>query len=426
MSCSFQLKSVGPKTVPFFKTVAIFFVLYPTDDANYNPVIFSIFKILPIASLIVFVLLHGMNFSEAYSYSWKILIGLVFSALGDIFLVLKDYGFFIHGIAAFAMAQFLYAWAFDVWPLKLYVGAICAVIASTIYVFLLPGLEGVMVYVGAVYCALIFTMMWRAIARVQFFNDRWVFTQDLWKWTKLCSCIGAFFFVVSDFTIAFDKFVQPVPYAHAIIMFTYYAAQFHITVSVVDSQVDEVLRITREEEEGTISGNLIRKIQKEAREASHRLENSDTLKNIKNGINSIENSERVQKIKQGIVEAQHRIEASEPVQIIKHGITRIETSEPVQIIKQGITRIETSEPVQIIKQGINRLETSEPVLRLRQRLTSRCEAESNDTKSETETPEESTTSAEPEPESEPEHTEEEQEPKYQSTLLTPRPISISS
>ena len=233
---------------------------------------------------------------------------------------------------------------------------------------------------------------------------------------KICgsgrNCVaasGRFFFVVSDFTIAFDKFVQPVPYAHAIIMFTYYAAQFHITVSVVDSQVDEVLRITREEEEGTISGNLIRKIQKEAREASHRLENSGTLKNIKNGINSIENSERVQKIKQGIVEAQHRIEASEPV----------------QIIKQGITRIETSEPVLIIKQGINRLETSEPVVRLRQRLTSRCEAESNDTtKSEAETPEDCTTSAEPEPESE--YTEESQEPKYESTLLAPRPISISS
>ncbi len=331
-------------------------MLYPGEEDNYNPVIFSVCKILPIVSLIVFVLLHGMNFSEAYSYSWKILIGLVFSALGDIFLVFSDYGFFIHGIASFAMAQFLYAWAFDIWPLKLYVGGICAVIASTIYVCLLPGLHGVMVYVGAVYCALIFTMMWRAIARVQFFNDQWVFTQDLWKWTKLCSCIGAFFFVVSDFTIALNKFVRPVPYAHVIIMLTYYAAQFHITVSVVDSQVDEVLRITREEEEGTYSGYIIKKIQEETREpvqkikhglatATSKIENMDTIKNIRNGITSIENSERVQKIRQGLAEAQHRIE---------------ETLEPVQMIKQSI---------------ITRIETSEPVLRLRSRLSSRSETD---------------------------------------------------
>ena len=289
-----------------------------------------------------------MDFSEAYSYSWKILVGLVFSALGDVLLVFKNYGFFVHGIAAFAMAQILYAWAFDIWPLKLYVGAICAAIASTIYMWLLPGLDGIMVYLGMVYCGLIFTMMWRAIARVQFFDDQWRFTQDLWKWTKLCSCIGAFFFVLSDFTIAIDKFVTPVPYAHAIIMVTYYAAQFHITVSVVDSQVDEVLRITREETEGTISGNLIRKIQQEAREpvqkikegvatATHKIENLDTIKTIRNGINSIENSERVQKIKQGIAEAQHRIESSEPVQIIKQGITRLETSEPVLRLRNRLS-----------------------------------------------------------------------------------------
>jgi hypothetical protein len=59
--CSFflQLKSVGPKLVPFFKTVAIYFVLFIPVE---RPSLFSmLIKCLPIVSLIVFVLLHGMS-----------------------------------------------------------------------------------------------------------------------------------------------------------------------------------------------------------------------------------------------------------------------------------------------------------------------------------------------------------------------------
>ena len=42
-----------------------------------------------------------------------------------------------------------------------------------------------------VYVTLISTMVWRAIARVQLFDD-------LWTWTKLCSCAGAVVFALSD------------------------------------------------------------------------------------------------------------------------------------------------------------------------------------------------------------------------------------
>jgi hypothetical protein len=56
------LKSVGPKLVPFFKTVAIYFVLFIPSD---RPSLFSMFiKCLPIVSLIVFVLLHGMSLGD--------------------------------------------------------------------------------------------------------------------------------------------------------------------------------------------------------------------------------------------------------------------------------------------------------------------------------------------------------------------------
>ena len=51
--------------------------------------------------------------------------------------------------------------------------------------------QGVLVIAIGVYITLISVMVWRAIARVQFFDD-------LWTWTKLCSCGGAVVFALSD------------------------------------------------------------------------------------------------------------------------------------------------------------------------------------------------------------------------------------
>ncbi|XP_014679261.1 PREDICTED: lysoplasmalogenase-like protein TMEM86A [Priapulus caudatus] len=53
------VKSVGPKLVPFFKTAAVYFVLFLPD--THPSALAMLVKCLPVISLIVFVLLHGMN-----------------------------------------------------------------------------------------------------------------------------------------------------------------------------------------------------------------------------------------------------------------------------------------------------------------------------------------------------------------------------
>jgi uncharacterized membrane protein YhhN len=228
-----QVKSVGPKLVPFFKTVTLFFILYGGETKS--SFIYIIFKCLPIISLIFFVLLHGMNFSEVYYYSRRILIGLIFSCIGDIGMAYKDYGYFIPAIGMFAMAQVMYATAFGFRPFNPYAGLAALAIALGLMGSILPNLEfGPLPVVGGIYCVLICFMLWRAIARVQLFDD-------LWTWTKLCGCVGAILFITSDTVIAIDKFHTKIPFAQNIIMITYYAAQLGITLSVVDSQVDALL-----------------------------------------------------------------------------------------------------------------------------------------------------------------------------------------
>lgn len=79
------VKTTGPKLVPFFKSTAIFFVLFPYNSSE--TLICLITKCLPIAFLCLFVIMHGFNLKFEYSYSRRIFLGLVFSMIGDACLV---------------------------------------------------------------------------------------------------------------------------------------------------------------------------------------------------------------------------------------------------------------------------------------------------------------------------------------------------
>lgn len=229
----FELKSIGPKLVPFFETVTVYFTLFGDKTRPESPLC-CIVKCLPIISLMFFVLLHGNSFSEFYSYSRKVLAGLVFSCIGDAFLVWRTAGYFIPGIVAFTVGQMMYAWAFGVRPFCSRLGIFMLTVAVVVYAYLYPGLSGVMTYLVFIYVFLNCYNVWRAVARVQFFDD-------LWTWTKLCACLGSLFFFTSDLILGVTLFRHPVPYQHPIVMITYYAAQLGITLSVVDCQVTALL-----------------------------------------------------------------------------------------------------------------------------------------------------------------------------------------
>ncbi|XP_066275658.1 lysoplasmalogenase TMEM86A-like [Branchiostoma lanceolatum] len=221
------LKSVGPKLVPFFKTTCIYYILWLDAD---KPTLFSaLIKCLPVLSLCVFVLLHGMSLSDMHTYARRILGGLVFSALGDAFLIWQhiDGIYFIYGMVMFAIAHVLYIVSFGFRPLRLPVGAALFGVAAGMYAVLYPGLHGVYSVLVGVYVLLLWLMLWRGMARLQVRND-------LWTWTKLCACVGALLFIISDTLLGVNKFRIPIPYNRALIMTTYYAAQLGIALSVAD------------------------------------------------------------------------------------------------------------------------------------------------------------------------------------------------
>lgn len=99
-SLCFQLRSVGPKLVPFCKTVVIYFVLLLPD--KHPSFLGCLVKCAPILSLIFFVLLHGMNLSKEYAVARAIMAGLICSVIGD---ALLSFDAFILGMMMFGFAH---------------------------------------------------------------------------------------------------------------------------------------------------------------------------------------------------------------------------------------------------------------------------------------------------------------------------------
>lgn len=227
LSCLFQVKSEGPKLVPFFKATCVYFVLWlPSSSPSW---VSALIKCLPIFCLWLFLLAHGFRFLLAHSSASLIFVGLIFSAVGDAFLIWQDHGYFEYGLLMFAVTHILYASAFGMRPLALRTGLVIAVLSGLCYALLYPGLSGAFTYLVGVYVALISFMGWRAMAGLRLVGAAW-------RWTELAAGSGALLFIISDLTIALNKFCFPVPYSRALIMSTYYAAQMLIALSAVESR----------------------------------------------------------------------------------------------------------------------------------------------------------------------------------------------
>ncbi|CAG2104166.1 unnamed protein product [Medioppia subpectinata] len=222
------IRSFGPKLVPFFKTVAIYLVLADRESPSW---LTCLLKCLPIIWLSIFVVLHGISFGDKHVYSRRILIGLVLSCIGDALLVWPKC--FLWGMLSFALAHISYITAFGFHPINGSAGTLCALLGAVVHYIMYPNLKGTMSLAVPIYNVLLLVMVWRAVSRVQLF-------EDLWTWTKLCSCFGGILFAISDTALGLREFgliahLVSSRHCQLLVMITYYAAQFGIALSVVDT-----------------------------------------------------------------------------------------------------------------------------------------------------------------------------------------------
>lgn len=173
-----------------------------------------VFKLIPMVLLIILALRsHGEK-----SYKQIIIGGLIFCAIGDYTLQ-----WFIVGLCSFLIGHLFYITAFSKTNnrktpvnakivLIIYGLSMMLWLASTI---LRTG-DTVLAIAVCAYIIVILLMGWTSF-----------------RTTSRFAIIGAFLFIASDSVLAINRFITDIPYAHILIMATYYGAQLFIALSIV-------------------------------------------------------------------------------------------------------------------------------------------------------------------------------------------------
>ncbi|KAH8312441.1 hypothetical protein KR044_010755, partial [Drosophila immigrans] len=216
----FKAKAQSLKLSPFFLSVVLYFALVRRDPQG--ELWTTVLKCLPIVALMLYVLIKGFALNKHYRRSQLILLGLVFSCGGD---ALLNVNLFPFGMVSFGVAHVFYISAFGWQPLNWILG-LCLYVPVTIFViFVAKYLDEILIIGVPIYCVLISTMLWRALARAV----------DAKSFLTIFCAVGAALFVISDAIIAVTMFLSvALPGARLQIMITYYIAQFAIALSTAD------------------------------------------------------------------------------------------------------------------------------------------------------------------------------------------------
>lgn len=180
----------------------------------------------PLATILIIALALTRAADAPRGYTIAILIGLLCSLAGDIFLMLPG-DRFIAGLLAFLLAHLAYIVAFatapgfDLEPISGLVLLPLVLYSGTIFRTLAPYLGRLRIPVFF-YLLAIVAMAWCAL--------------DLWRTTGTpatgFAALGALFFVISDTILARNRFVGRFASAQALILGTYFAAQWLIALSL--------------------------------------------------------------------------------------------------------------------------------------------------------------------------------------------------
>ncbi len=182
--------------------------------------IIYVFK--PLTTILILLIAAIGQAPPSAAYQRTIVIGLVFSLIGDVLLVLPG-DLFLPGLVSFLVAQVCYTIAFvrvggfyrSLWAFVPFVGL--GVLMIAIYWPHLDGLVGPV----AVYMLAILIMAWQALGQWRQTGER----------RALLAFAGALFFVASDATLGLNRFGYPFASSPVVVLGTYYLGQWLIALS---------------------------------------------------------------------------------------------------------------------------------------------------------------------------------------------------
>ncbi len=182
--------------------------------------LFRIFKPLTTILIIYNVFLVEIHISELYRNI--ILVGLLFSLMGDILLMWEI--FFIYGLLSFLLTHILYIYGFylNITEFKFTIFEIILVITGLMYFQYLQPKLGKLKFPVLIYISIIVFM--GIFAHQLHINLNTIQSHF--------AIIGSILFIISDAALAFNKFALPFKLAQVLVLSTYYFAQYFITLSI--------------------------------------------------------------------------------------------------------------------------------------------------------------------------------------------------
>src|SRR6202008_567819 len=209
--------------IPFSALLFVAVALVLAGHLLRSPLLVYVSKPLATALILGIALVNWRSSRGSYSYSLSISIGLLFSLVGDIFLLWPSL-YFIHGLAAFLLTHLAYLIAFTRdarFPARVWIWILYLAIAATLYAFLYPNLPVPLKLPVALYSALLSSMAAQAMGRFLVVKTK----------PAQSAAIGAVFFMLSDFLLAFDRFHTLILLAPVLILIPYYLGQWLIASS---------------------------------------------------------------------------------------------------------------------------------------------------------------------------------------------------
>ena len=191
--------------------------------AEYNGPRSRVYLLKPLTTTLILLIAITTQNPVSLIYKWSLVIGLVFSLGGDIFLMLPN-DHFLAGLVSFLIAHLAYILAFtgDARGVMIpWLGIPFLAYALIFYAYLAPSLDKRRIPV-LIYSVVISVMAWAAWGR-------WII---LAEGGALVAAIGALFFVASDSLLAFNRFRHKIGWGQLAIMSTYYLAQLLLAWSI--------------------------------------------------------------------------------------------------------------------------------------------------------------------------------------------------
>ncbi len=180
-----------------------------------------IFKPLTISLIILIGIIQTAEVSSVYRY--LIISGLVFALIGDIFLMLPS-DRFLYGLSCFLVTHIFYILAFisdSSFPIN-YLFLIPSLIVGIIILKLLLPHTGTKTIPVIIYSIILLFLLWQAVGRID----------ESFTHSSIVAFVGTIFFIFSDATLAFNRFVRNFAGSQLLVLSTYYSAQLFIVYSI--------------------------------------------------------------------------------------------------------------------------------------------------------------------------------------------------